>query len=127
MRELEKKIAAWPATMALALPEQEDTVHELEESKMRNRVWEGVPVEKGAALVLSSTILSLRAQWLGGLSNRIVALLSSMGIFVVLYGWFGVKALTVVVPVMWLCLALFLSQVGLVALNWRRAFRQARV
>lgn len=84
------------------------------------RAWSWSPVELGALLVCGSSILSLLAQTCGRLSDRIIVYLTTLGLFVVQYGWYGVNALTPVVPIMWLCLAIFLSQAALVGLNWRR-------
>lgn len=89
------------------------------------RAWSWAPVELGALLVLGTTFVSLVAQSIGALAERVVSYLAVLGFFAVQYGWWGVKAATPIVPVTCLCAALFATQVALVALNWRRPERAA--
>ncbi len=74
--------------------------------------------ELGAVLVASTTLLSLVAQRFERRSHKTLAGLAALGIYLTQFFCYGIEARTVM-PIVWLCMALYLTQVAIVVLNYR--------
>lgn len=78
--------------------------------------WSWQPVEKAALLVLASTWLLLLAQARARTSTRTCALLATLGGIAGILG-FATRGVSPIVPVGWICVALFMIEGAIVAFS----------
>lgn len=87
--------------------------------------WTGSSTELGSLLVGSTSLMLLAMRSVPHGSSQALPWLATLAVFVVQFGWYGTDARTGAVPIGWLVLALFFTQVALMRLNYQRAAKEA--